>query len=515
MRRTPYQDRLAAHPVDFRITCHAGRAKTPDCRRSLAPPRPARRPPRRGSHLRRPRRPYAAPPSRPHRRLEASRPHPASPGHAKPRNTAAPQHPSIWAFRPPRSPLHQTPRRLATRPKPPSTPPKVPQMPPLAALTAHDERCCVPRHAPRAQRTPQHRCFDYNILWPGSFHNRGIRLSDCNGYILEFTSNEHLCEFHCALTTRATHGTSTGAEPASRAPGGASTVSLDGLAPAHHLDRARLPGNPRPPCGCSPWPWPRRPAQPPASQPSRTASRQRGGASAAGRRLHCIGPPHTPAPLSPIGWTIKGGLNRMDIDGQGEGWTKCSGWPHRRVRRLTGFSTTWVGYGRRIGSGRAVGVRGGTLRGPGIWRSRRLVGGTSGWRGTCRRLRLGTVAPPKKMILLRLRRFGMWSGGVGRGRTRGGRAYRLKAQVGGARGPRSRASSDCRTRAGATSRCERRSATRSAKCCRGRCEDVANADTDDEQIVVNLSGASGGRRPCRQRRWLTSSLVGKRNWIAQ
>ena len=196
----------------------------------------------------------------------------------------------------------------------------------------------------------------------------------------------------------------------------------------------------------------------------------------------------------------------MDIDGQGEGWTKCSGWPHRRVRRLTGFSTTWVGYGRRIGSGRAVGVRGGTLRGPGIWRSRRLVGGTSGWRGTCRRLRLGTVAPPKKMILLRLRRFGMWSGGVGRGRTRGGRLTGSRRR-GGGRGPRSRASSDCLTRAGATSRCERRSATRSAKCCRGRCEDVANADTDDEQIVVNLSGASGGRRPCRQRRWLTSSLV--------
>ena len=26
----------------------------------------------------------------------------------------------------------------------------------------------------------------------------------------------------------------------------------------------------------------------------------------------------------------------MDIDGQGEGWTKCSGWPHRTDRRLTG-----------------------------------------------------------------------------------------------------------------------------------------------------------------------------------
>ena len=31
--------------------------------------------------------------------------------------------------------------------------------------------------------------------------------------------------------------------------------------------------------------------------------------------------------------------------------------------------------------------------------------------------------------------------------------------------------------------------------------------TMNRLIVVNLSGASGGRRPCRQRRWLTSSLV--------
>ena len=62
----------------------------------------------------------------------------------------------------------------------------------------------------------------------------------------------------------------------------------------------------------------------------------------------------------PIRWTIMGGQDGMDIDGQGEGWTKCSGWPHRRVRRLTGFSTTWAGSGRRIGRGRAAGVRGGT-----------------------------------------------------------------------------------------------------------------------------------------------------------
>ena len=161
-----------------------------------------------------------------------------------------------------------------------------------------------------------------------------------------------------------------------------------------------------------------------------------------------------------------GGLNRMDINGQGAGWTKCSGLLHRRVRWLIGFSTTWVGCGRRIGSGRAVGVRGGTLRGPGGWRRRRLAGGTSGWRGMCRRSRLGIGAPPKKLIL---RRFGMWSGGVGRGRTRGGRLTGSR-RVGGAPGPRSRASSSCRTRARATWRCGWRSGMRSGRGCRGRCD---------------------------------------------
>ena len=315
-------------------------------------------------------------------------------------------------------------------------------------------------------------------------------------------------------TLRATHGTSTGAELASRAHGGASTVSLDGLAPAHHLDRARLARNPTATVRLLTLaaPPPARAAAPPPAQPHGQPARG-GGVPAAGRRLHCIGLPHTPAPLSPIGWTIKGGQNRMDIDGQGAEWTKCSGWPHRRVRRLTGFSTTWVGCGRRIGSGRAVGVRGGTLRGPGSWRSRRLAGGTSGWRGTCRRLRLGTVAPPKKLILLRLRRFGMWSGGVGRGRTRGGRLTGSRRR-GGGRGPRSRASSDCLTRAGATSRCERRSATRSAKCCRGRCEDVANADTDDEQIDRGQP-EWGFRRSAPLPAAAMADQLSRRNWIAQ
>ena len=44
----------------------------------------------------------------------------------RPPPIAQPQHPRICASRPPQSPLHQTPRRLATRPKPPSTAPKVP-----------------------------------------------------------------------------------------------------------------------------------------------------------------------------------------------------------------------------------------------------------------------------------------------------------------------------------------------------------------------------------------------------
>ena len=322
----------------------------------------------------------------------------------------------------------------------------------------------------------------------------------------------HVMRIRSTSTLRATHGTSTGAEPAIRAHGGASKVSLDGLAPAHHLDRARLARNPTATVRLLTLALePRRPAQPRPRRPSRTASRQGGGGvPAAGRRPYCIGPPHTPAPLSPIGWTIKGGRNRMDINGQGAGWTKCNGWLHRRARWLIGFSTTWAGSGRRIGSGRAVGVRGGTLRARDGWRRRRLAGGTSGWRGMCRRSRLGTVAPPKKMIL---RRFGMRSGGVGRGRTRGGRLTGSRRR-GGGRGPRSRASSDCLTRAGATSRCERRSATRSAKCCRGRCEDVANADTDDEQIDRGQP-EWGFRRSAPLPAAATADQLSRRNWIAQ
>ena len=178
----------------------------------------------------------------------------------------------------------------------------------------------------------------------------------------------------------------------------------------------------------------------------------------------------------------------MDIDGQGGGWTKWSGLHHRRVRRLTGFSTTWAGSRRRIGSGRAVGVRGGTLRVRGGWRRRRLAGGTSGWRGMCRRSRLGIVAPPKKMIL---HRFGVWSGGVGRGRTRGGGLTGSRRR-GGGRGPRSRASSSCRTRARATWRCGWRSAMRSAKRCRGRFEDEVNGDTVDERIDRGYSERASG-----------------------
>ena len=188
----------------------------------------------------------------------------------------------------------------------------------------------------------------------------------------------------CAWTQRATHGTSTGEEPASRAHGGGSTVSLDG--------RCRSPSKPGVaryrPCagshgqrGLEPRsaPWPARPSARSTGQP-----RRRGGVPAAGRRLHCIGPPHTPAPLLPIGWTIKDGRNRMYIDGQGGGWTKWSGWPHRRARWLTGFSTTWAGSRRRIGSGRAVGVRGGSWPGRRCWPTRRPGAAMSGCGGICR-----------------------------------------------------------------------------------------------------------------------------------
>ena len=183
---------------------------------------------------------------------------------------------------------------------------------------------------------------------------------------------------------------------------------LDGCGASQPSSWRRLDGEPRRPCPCPPprpcatgpephghralahpGPGPGAPRSRAPAGPAARPAGKGGGVPAAGRRPYCIRPPHTPAPLLPIRWTIKGGLNRVDTYGQGEGWTKCSGWLHRTARWLTGFSTTWAGCGRRIGSGRAVGVRGGTLRGPGGWRRRRHAGGTSGWRGMCRRLRLG------------------------------------------------------------------------------------------------------------------------------
>ena len=198
-------------------------------------------------------------------------------------------------------------------------------------------------------------------------------------------------------TLRATHGTSTGSTPAPQPPcthpaaprplrqehvaGWGSTVPPQRRKPTASEGYSAAAPPPPPLAGPST-----------RARPASRAARG-GGAPADDRPSSYVGPPHTPAPLSPIGWTIMGGQNRVDTDGQGAGWTKWSGLHHRRVRRLTGFSTTWAGCGRRIGSGRAVGVRGGTLRGPGGWRRRRLAGGTSGWRGMCRFLRLGIVAP--------------------------------------------------------------------------------------------------------------------------
>ena len=93
------------------------------------------------------------------------------------------------------------------------------------------------------------------------------------------------------------------------------------------------------------------PGRPIQRAPDRPAAQQGGGAGRRPALVLCRATTHTPAPLSPHRWTIMGGQNRVDTDGQGAGWTKCSGWPHRTDRRLTGFSTTWAGCGRRIGSG--------------------------------------------------------------------------------------------------------------------------------------------------------------------
>ena len=162
----PRTKTASQHTRSTSASRHAGRAKTPDAAarwRRL----PARRPPRRGSHLRRPRRPYAAP-LRAH--LVASR-HPVLT--LLPQATLSHQtllHPSTPAFG------HFDPRgapctkRLDGSPRAQNRPRrrrKYPKCRPCR-IDAHDSALRA-RHAPRAQRTPQHRRFDYNILWPGRF----------------------------------------------------------------------------------------------------------------------------------------------------------------------------------------------------------------------------------------------------------------------------------------------------------------------------------------------------------
>ena len=231
----------ARHTPSTSSPRHTGRATAPDAaarwRRSSGPQAALTRP-----HPRRPRRPYVAP-LRAH--IGASR-HPVLT--PLPQATLSHQtllHPSTPAFAYPDPRGAPCTGRLDGSPRARNHPRrrrKYPKYRPCR-IDAHDSALRA-RHAPRAQRTPQHRRFDYNILWPGRFHNRGIRLSDCNGKHLEFT-RMGLMRIRSTSTLRATHGTSTGAEPASQAHGGGSTVSLDGLAPAHHLDRARLARNPR------------------------------------------------------------------------------------------------------------------------------------------------------------------------------------------------------------------------------------------------------------------------------
>ena len=153
----------------------------------------------------------------------------------------------------------------------------------------------------------------------------------------------HVMRIRSTSTLRATHGTSTGSTPALCPPCAHPAAPRPPLRQSLEAWGGTVPPLRRKPtasAGLSPAapPWPAHPAR------ARPASRAaRGGAPADDRPSSYVGPPHTPAPLSPIRWTIMGGQNRMDIDGQGAGWTKCSGWPHRTDRRLTGFSTTWVG----------------------------------------------------------------------------------------------------------------------------------------------------------------------------
>ena len=115
-------------------------------------------------------------PSCPHKRLETSPPHPASPGRTKPPNAAAPEHTRICAFRPPRGPLHRTPRRLATRPKPPSTRPKVP-------LTRPSSHAQTRQRAARSPCTQRAACaaassLRLHHLVARLSHNRGVWISD-------------------------------------------------------------------------------------------------------------------------------------------------------------------------------------------------------------------------------------------------------------------------------------------------------------------------------------------------
>ena len=131
-----------------------------------------------------------------------------------------------------------------------------------------------------------------------------------------------------------------------------------------------------------------------------------------------------------------------------------------------------------------------------------------GCHGMCRFLRLRIASPPRKAPAHWTSGPGTWIGGVGRTRTWGGMRIGSRCTVG-ARGRRSRASSVCRTRARATWRCGWRSATRSAKGRPGRYEHVTKGNKGDEQIDRGcLEWASGGRRLCRRRGWVTSSLVG-------
>ena len=192
----------------------------------------------------------------------------------------------------------------------------------------------------------------------------------------------------------------------------------------------------------------------------------------------------------------RGGVDRNAVDGVAEGLTGGSD-----TRRAWSDTEGELGEDVPLVSGVGCGGDEEAGRAGRAGRGSAAVVVRAGSRGS------GPPLRQDKVPARRTRGCRMWAGGVGRAQTRAGRHIGSR-RAGGARGRRSRANSVCRTRARATSRCGWRSATRSAKRCRGHFEDATKRDKVDEQIDRGCPWqASGDRRAWRRRRWLNSSLV--------